>query len=94
MATRATGYRTVESMRPAPDEEIVCVTMNSWSLPQRIIHAPGDGCAWQAEFGQDTGQESRCGSDRAGRPACPGPSSFVAEMAVRGMPMLRVPRCG
>ncbi|MFE3826116.1 hypothetical protein [Streptomyces sp. NPDC059092] len=57
-ATWATGYRTVESMRPAPDEEIVCVTMNSWSPPQRIIHAPGDGRAWQAEFGQDTGQDS------------------------------------
>ncbi|MEV7867824.1 hypothetical protein AB0P17_17350 [Streptomyces sp. NPDC088124] len=58
MATWATGYRTVDSMRPAPDEEIVCVTMNSWSPPQRIIHAPGDGGAWQAEFGQDTGQGS------------------------------------
>ncbi|WND39220.1 hypothetical protein RI578_35195 [Streptomyces sp. BB1-1-1] len=41
------GYRTVESMRPAPDEEIVCVTTNQWSPPQRIIHAPGDGHAWQ-----------------------------------------------
>jgi hypothetical protein len=58
MATWAAGYRKVESMRPAPDEEIVCVTMNSWSPPQRIIHAPGDGHAWQAEFGQDTGQDS------------------------------------
>ncbi|MEV5546596.1 hypothetical protein AB0L35_10805 [Streptomyces sp. NPDC052309] len=58
MATWATGYRTVESMRPAPDEEIVCVTMNSWSPPQRIIHAPGDGRAWQAEFGEDTGENS------------------------------------
>ncbi|MET7889102.1 hypothetical protein [Streptomyces avermitilis] len=58
MATWATGYRRVESMRPAPNEEIVCVTMNSWSPPQRIIHAPGDGCAWQAEFGEDTGEGS------------------------------------
>ncbi|MFD5751587.1 hypothetical protein [Streptomyces sp. NPDC127033] len=58
MATWATGYRTVESMRPAPDEEIICVTMNSWSPPQKIIHAPDDERAWQAEFGQDTGQDS------------------------------------
>ncbi|OOV21718.1 hypothetical protein SM007_33515 [Streptomyces avermitilis] len=58
MATWATGYRRVESMRPAPNEEIVCVTMNSWSPPQRIIHAPGDGRAWQAEFGEDTGEGS------------------------------------
>src|SRR3954468_23156783 len=49
MATWATGYRKVESMRPAPGEEIVCGTLNSWSPPQRIIHAPGDGRAWQAE---------------------------------------------
>lgn len=58
MATWATGYRTVESMRPAPDEEIVCVTMNSWSPPQRLIHAPGDGRAWQAEFGEGAGADS------------------------------------
>ncbi|MEU8795339.1 hypothetical protein [Streptomyces sp. NPDC048643] len=57
-ATWATGYQKVESMRPAPDEEIVCVTLNAWSPPQRIIHAPGDGSARQAEFGQDTGQGS------------------------------------
>lgn len=55
-ATWATGYRAVESMRPAPDEETVCVTMNSWSPPQTIIHAPGDGRAWQAEFGEETGE--------------------------------------
>lgn len=55
-ATWATGYRAVESMRPAPDEETVCVTMNSWSPPRRIIHAPGDGRAWQAEFGEETGE--------------------------------------
>lgn len=58
MATWATGYRTVESMRPVPDEEFVCVTMNSWSPPQRIVHAPGDGRSWQAEFGEDTGEGS------------------------------------
>ncbi|WSQ15192.1 hypothetical protein OG604_50060 [Streptomyces sp. NBC_01231] len=57
-ATWATGYRKVESMRPAPDEEIVCVTMNSWSPPQRIIHTPGDGRVCQAEFGEDTGEGS------------------------------------
>lgn len=55
MATWATGYRAVESMRPAPDEEIVCVTMNAWHPPPRIIHAPGDGRVRQAEFGEDTG---------------------------------------
>ncbi|MEU0740871.1 hypothetical protein [Streptomyces sp. NPDC006134] len=58
MATWATGYRTVESMWPAPDEEIVCVTMNRWSPPQRIIHVPGDVPARQAEFGEDTGEDS------------------------------------
>ncbi|MFI0216490.1 hypothetical protein [Streptomyces lydicus] len=58
MATWATGYRKVESMRPAPDEEIVCVTLNRWSPPRTVIHAPGDGRAWRAEFGEDTGQAS------------------------------------
>ncbi|MFE3738307.1 hypothetical protein [Streptomyces sp. NPDC059134] len=58
MATWATGYLTVESLRPAPDEEIVCVTMNAWNPPPRIIHAPGDGHAWKAEIGQDTGRDS------------------------------------
>jgi hypothetical protein len=57
-ATWATGYRRVESMRPCPDEEIVCVTMNRWSPPSMMIHAPGDGHAWRADFGQDTGQSS------------------------------------
>ncbi|MEU0036343.1 hypothetical protein [Streptomyces sp. NPDC006333] len=57
-ATWAAGYRKVESMRPAPDEEIVCVALNAWSPPHRIIHAPGDESARQAEFGQDTGEGS------------------------------------
>ncbi|MFD7680028.1 hypothetical protein [Streptomyces sp. NPDC060187] len=61
-ATWATGYRKVESMRPAPDEEVVCVALNAWSPPQRIIHAPGDGSAYQAEFGQDTGEGSALGA--------------------------------
>lgn len=34
------------------------MTLNVWSPPQRIIHAPGDGSACQAEFGQDTGEAS------------------------------------
>ncbi|WP_199810028.1 hypothetical protein [Streptomyces sp. NRRL F-5126] len=58
MATWATGYRKVDSMRPGPDEEVVCATMNWWSPPQTIIHAPGDGHAWRAEFGEDTGRAS------------------------------------
>ncbi|MFE7663781.1 hypothetical protein [Streptomyces celluloflavus] len=58
MATWATGYQKVKSMRPYPDEEIVCVTMNWWSPPCLVIHAPGDGHAWRADFGQDTGQSS------------------------------------
>ncbi|MFF4013755.1 hypothetical protein [Streptomyces sp. NPDC001843] len=58
MATWYTGFRKVESMRPSPDEEIVCVTMNRWSPPPRIIHVPGDGRARQAEFGEDTGEAS------------------------------------
>lgn len=36
MATWETGYRRVKSMRPYPDEEIVCVTMNWWSPPSKI----------------------------------------------------------
>ncbi|MFB7190225.1 hypothetical protein ACFCZT_34140 [Streptomyces sp. NPDC056230] len=58
MATWETGYRRVESMRPCPDEEIVCVTTNWWSPPSVIIHAPGDGRAWRADLGQETGQSS------------------------------------
>ncbi|MFI9810439.1 hypothetical protein ACIHEJ_40290 [Streptomyces sp. NPDC052301] len=57
-ATWYTGFRKVESMRPSPDEEIVCVTMNRWSPPRRIVHVPGDGHARQAEFGEDTGEGS------------------------------------
>ncbi|MFE4451230.1 hypothetical protein [Streptomyces sp. NPDC056796] len=58
MATWAAGYRAVPSMRPAPGEEFVCVTMNAWSPPRSVVHAPGDGRVWQAEFGEDTGQGS------------------------------------
>lgn len=57
-ATWATGYRAMESMRPAPDGEIVCVTMDAWHPPPRIVHAPGDGRVRQAEFGEDTGEDS------------------------------------
>ncbi|WP_328331597.1 MULTISPECIES: hypothetical protein [unclassified Streptomyces] len=57
MATWSTGYREVESMRPGP-EEVVCVTLN-WECPPRtVIHAPGDGCVWRAEFGEGAGQGS------------------------------------
>ncbi|MGW4201018.1 hypothetical protein [Streptomyces sp. NPDC004726] len=58
MATWATGYQKVQSMWPAPGEEIVCLTMNPWSPPQKIIHVSGDERARQAEFGQDTGEDS------------------------------------
>ncbi|WP_205379755.1 MULTISPECIES: hypothetical protein [Streptomyces] len=58
MATWSTGYRGVKSMQPYPDEEIVCLTMNWWNPPCLIIHAPGDGRAWRAEFGTDTGEGS------------------------------------
>ncbi|MFH8410560.1 hypothetical protein ACH4FX_38165 [Streptomyces sp. NPDC018019] len=58
MATWYTGYRKVESMRPGPDEEFVCVTMNRWSPPSQIIHAPGDGRILQADFGEGTGESS------------------------------------
>lgn len=57
LATWFTGYRGVESMRPYPDE-IVCLTMNRWNPPRLIVHAPGDGHARQAEFGEDTGCSS------------------------------------
>lgn len=56
VATWSAGYRGVESMRPCPDEEIVCLTMNRWNPPSTIIHAPGDGRAWRADFGEDTGR--------------------------------------
>ncbi|CQR59711.1 hypothetical protein [Streptomyces leeuwenhoekii] len=82
MATWATGYRAVESMRPAPDEEIVCVTMNAWHPPPRIIHAPGDGRVRQAEFGEDTGG-TRPWTRRSTRPArCFPPVGEVDEAAV------------
>ncbi|TJZ59400.1 hypothetical protein FCH28_02950 [Streptomyces piniterrae] len=58
MATWSTGCRKVVSMRSGPDEEIVCVTMNRWSPPQMIVHAPGDGRVLRAEFGEDTGEAS------------------------------------
>ncbi|WP_218923744.1 hypothetical protein [Streptomyces sp. rh34] len=58
MATWFTGYRGVKSMKPYPDEEIVCLSANRWNPPSMIVHAPGDGHAWQAEFGEDTGCSS------------------------------------
>ncbi|MFB6986137.1 hypothetical protein [Streptomyces sp. NPDC056304] len=58
MATWSTGYRGVKSMRLCPDEEIICLTLDRWSPPSTIIHAPGDGHAWRADFGEDTGQSS------------------------------------
>lgn len=58
MATWSTGYRAVESMRPGPEEEIVCLTMDQWNPPSTIIHAPGDGRSWRADFGEDTGRSS------------------------------------
>ncbi|MER5950334.1 hypothetical protein ABT127_30255 [Streptomyces sp. NPDC001904] len=57
-ATWSTGWRTVESMRPQPGEEIVCVTVNRFSPPSQILHVPGDEQARRAEFGQDTGEAS------------------------------------
>ncbi|MCX5083991.1 hypothetical protein ACFC18_40200 [Streptomyces sp. NPDC056121] len=59
MATWAAGWQGVKSMRPYPGEEIVCLTLNRWSPPNRIIHAPGDGQVQRADFGTDTG----CTSD-------------------------------
>ncbi|WP_328315536.1 hypothetical protein [Streptomyces sp. NBC_00388] len=58
MATWSTGYRQVESMRPCPDEEVICLTMDWWNPPSTIIHAPGDGRAWRADFGETTGRSS------------------------------------
>ncbi|MGW1409761.1 hypothetical protein [Streptomyces sp. NPDC002403] len=58
MSTWYTGFRKVEGMAPYPDEEIICLTMNSHCPPRRIVHAPGDGDDRQAEFGETTG----CGS--------------------------------
>ncbi|MFE2988945.1 hypothetical protein [Streptomyces sp. NPDC059262] len=39
-----TGYTCgVKSMRPYPDEEIICITLNEFSPPQMIVHAPATG---------------------------------------------------
>ncbi|WP_420031381.1 hypothetical protein ACN2WE_00180 [Streptomyces sp. cg28] len=57
-ATWSTGWRKVESMRPRPGEEIVCVTVNRFSPPSQILHVPGDERSRRAEFGQDTGEAS------------------------------------
>jgi hypothetical protein len=58
MATWATGYQgKAESMLPCEGEEIVCLTANRFSPPALIIHAP-DACAYRADFGTGTGQNS------------------------------------
>lgn len=58
MATWYAGYRTVAAMDPRTGEEIVCLTMNIWDPPKLILHAPGDGRVWQAEFAEDTERSS------------------------------------
>ncbi|WP_328406349.1 hypothetical protein OHS70_38925 (plasmid) [Streptomyces sp. NBC_00390] len=58
MATWYAGYRRVAAMQPRTGEEVVCLTMNSWDPPKLILHAPGDGRVWQAEFAEDTGRSS------------------------------------
>ncbi|MEU6872089.1 hypothetical protein [Streptomyces sp. NPDC046751] len=58
MATWYAGHRTVAAMEPLMGEEVVCLTMNSWDPPKLILHAPGDGRVWQAEFAEDTGRSS------------------------------------
>ncbi|MFI6950029.1 hypothetical protein [Streptomyces sp. NPDC050422] len=58
MSTWSTGFLKVEGMAPYPDEEIICLTMNSHCPPSRIIHAPGDAEDRQAEFGETTGTGS------------------------------------
>jgi hypothetical protein len=57
-ATWSTGYRKVRSMWPRPGQEIVCVTVDRFSPPSKILHVPGDEIARRVEFGQDTGEES------------------------------------
>lgn len=79
MATWATGYRKVESMRPGPGEEIVCVTLNQWSPPSQIIHVPGDERPRRAEFGQNTGEASALDAAGAVFPSMPDASE--AEVA-------------
>ncbi|MCZ4103021.1 hypothetical protein [Streptomyces sp. H39-C1] len=37
MSTWYAGFRKVEGMAPYPDEEIVCLTMSSFSPPRWII---------------------------------------------------------
>ncbi|NEA90422.1 hypothetical protein G3I38_14280 [Streptomyces sp. SID7958] len=55
MATWAGGCQgKVESMLPCEGEEVLCLTVNRFSPPAMIIHAPGDGRAYRAEFGTAT----------------------------------------
>ncbi|MEE1839394.1 hypothetical protein [Streptomyces sp. JV190] len=58
MATWYAGHRTVAAMEPLMGEEVVCLTMNSWDPPKLILHAPGDGRVWQAEFAEGAGRSS------------------------------------
>ncbi|MGW1278888.1 hypothetical protein ACWD4V_18305 [Streptomyces tsukubensis] len=50
-ATWFFGYRSVPEMDPLVGEEVICLTLNRHDAPALILHAPGDGHAWQTEFG-------------------------------------------
>ncbi|NEA16985.1 hypothetical protein [Streptomyces halstedii] len=58
MATWYTSFRKVEGVAPYPDEEVLCLTMNSHCPPSLLVHAPGDGDDRRAEFGETTGSGS------------------------------------
>jgi hypothetical protein len=59
MATWSMGYQgKVESMLPCEGEEILCLTLNRFRPPALIIHAPGDGSAYRADFGTNTSRGS------------------------------------
>lgn len=57
-ATWWAGYRTVAAMAPLVGEEIICLTQNRHDAPSLILHAPGDGQTWEAEFKGETERSS------------------------------------
>lgn len=57
-ATWYAGRLEVSGMKPRTGEEIVCLTVNRFDAPPLILHAPGDGRVWQAEFAESTGRSS------------------------------------
>jgi hypothetical protein len=51
----ASAFRRDHGLDATP---IVCVTLDRFSPPSKVIHVHGDELAGRAEFGQDTGEAS------------------------------------